>query len=36
MINVMNEYVSQHVKEEQRRMLPRVKRAGLDLEALGS
>lgn len=35
MIKVMNEYVNHHVNEEQRRMFPRVKRSGLDLEALG-
>lgn len=35
MIKVMNEYVNHHVNEEQRRMFPRVKRAGLDLEAMG-
>jgi hemerythrin superfamily protein len=35
MIKVMNEYVNHHVNEEQRRMFPRVKRADIDLEALG-
>ena len=34
-MKVMNEYVSHHVNEEQRRIFPRVKRAGVDLEALG-
>lgn len=35
MVKVMNEYVNHHVNEEQRRMFPRVKRAEIDLEALG-
>lgn len=35
MIKVMNEYVNHHVNEEQRRLFPRVKRADVDLEALG-
>jgi hemerythrin superfamily protein len=35
MIKVMNEYVNHHVNEEQRRMFPRVKRADVDLDALG-
>ena len=35
MIKVLQEYVSHHVNEEQRRMFPRVKRTELDLAALG-
>lgn len=35
MIKVLAEYVGHHVSEEQRKMFPRVKRAGLDLEAVG-
>jgi hemerythrin superfamily protein len=35
MIKVLSEYVSHHVNEEQRKMFPRVKRAELDLEAIG-
>jgi hemerythrin superfamily protein len=35
MIKVLKEYVSHHINEEQRKMFPRVKRAGLDLEAIG-
>lgn len=35
MIKVLQEYVNHHVSEEQRKMFPRVKRAGLDLEAIG-
>ena len=35
MIKVMNEYVNHHVNEEQRKMFPRVRRAELDLEAIG-
>ena len=35
MIKVMGEYVNHHVNEEQRKMFPRVRRAELDLEALG-
>ena len=35
MIKVMQEYVSHHVNEEQRKMFPRVKRADLDLDAIG-
>lgn len=35
MIKVLQEYVSHHVNEEQRRMFPRVRRAQIDLEALG-
>ena len=35
MIKVLKEYVGHHVNEEQRKMFPRVKRAELDLEAIG-
>jgi hemerythrin superfamily protein len=35
MIKVLQEYVNHHVSEEQRKMFPRVKRAGLDLDAIG-
>jgi hemerythrin superfamily protein len=35
MIKVLKEYVGHHINEEQRKMFPRVKRAELDLEALG-
>jgi hemerythrin superfamily protein len=35
MIKVLQEYVNHHVNEEQRRMFPRVRKAGLDLQALG-
>lgn len=35
MIKVLKEYVNHHVNEEQRKMFPRVKRAELDLEAIG-
>jgi hypothetical protein len=35
MIKVLQEYVGHHIKEEQRKMFPRLKRAGLDLEAIG-
>jgi hemerythrin superfamily protein len=35
MIKVMNEYVNHHVNEEQRKIFPRVRRAELDLEAMG-
>lgn len=35
MIKVLKEYVGHHVNEEQRKMFPRVKRAALDLEAIG-
>ena len=35
MIKVMNEYVDHHVNEEQRKIFPRVRRAELDLEAMG-
>jgi hemerythrin superfamily protein len=35
MIKVLKEYVGHHVNEEQRKMFPRVKRASLDLEAIG-
>lgn len=34
-IKVMNDYVNHHVNEEHRRMFPRVKRAKIDLHALG-
>jgi len=36
MIKVMNEYVNHHVNEEQRKIFPRVRRAELDLEAMGT
>ena len=35
MIKVMNEYVDHHVNEEQRKIFPRVRRAKLDLHAMG-
>ena len=35
MIKVLKEYVNHHVDEEQRKMFPRVKRSGLDLQAIG-
>ena len=35
MIKVMQEYVTHHVNEEQRKMFPRAKRADLDLDAIG-
>ncbi len=35
MMKVMNEYVNHHVNEEQRKIFPRVRRAELDLEAMG-
>lgn len=35
MIKVLQEYVNHHVNEEQRRMFPRVRKAELDLQALG-
>ena len=35
MIKVLKEYVNHHVNEEQRKMFPRVKRAELDLQAIG-
>jgi hemerythrin superfamily protein len=35
MIKVLKEYVGHHINEEQRKMFPRVKRAELDLEAIG-
>jgi hemerythrin superfamily protein len=35
MIKVLKEYVNHHVDEEQRKMFPRVKRAELDLQAIG-
>jgi hypothetical protein len=35
MIKVLKEYVNHHVNEEQRKMFPRVKRSGLDLQAIG-
>jgi hemerythrin superfamily protein len=35
MIKVMQEYVNHHVNEEQRKMFPRVRRAELDLVAIG-
>jgi hemerythrin superfamily protein len=35
MIKVMQEYVNHHVNEEQRKIFPRVRRAELDLAAMG-
>src|SRR5512134_1602046 len=35
MIKVLQEYVGHHINEEQRKMFPRVKRAEMDLEAIG-
>lgn len=35
MVKVLQEYVNHHVSEEQRKMFPRVKRAELDLAAIG-
>jgi hemerythrin-like domain-containing protein len=35
MIKVLKEYVNHHVNEEQRKMFPRARRSGLDLQALG-
>jgi hemerythrin superfamily protein len=35
MIKVMHEYVNHHVNEEQRKIFPRVRRAQLDLVAMG-
>lgn len=35
MIKVLQEYVNHHINEEQRRMFPRVRKAGIDLQALG-
>lgn len=35
-IKVMNEYVNHHVNEEHRRLFPRVKRAEIDLDELGT
>lgn len=35
MIKVLREYVGHHINEEQRKMFPRVKRAELDLQAIG-
>ena len=35
MIKVLREYVSHHINEEQRKMFPKVKRAELDLTAIG-
>jgi hemerythrin-like domain-containing protein len=35
MIKVLKEYVGHHITEEQRRMFPRIKRAELDLDAIG-
>ena len=35
MIKVLQEYVQHHIEEEQRKLFPRVKRAELDLEAIG-
>jgi hemerythrin superfamily protein len=36
MVKVLQEYVNHHVSEEQRKMFPRVRRAELDLTAIGS
>jgi len=36
MMKVMSEYVNHHVNEEQRKIFPRVRRAELDLEAMGT
>jgi len=35
MVKVLHEYVNHHVSEEQRKMFPRVRRAELDLAAIG-
>lgn len=35
MVKVLSEYVNHHVSEEQRKMFPRVRRAEVDLAALG-
>jgi hemerythrin superfamily protein len=35
MVKVLSEYVNHHVSEEQRKLFPRVRRAELDLAALG-
>ena len=35
MIKVMSEYVDHHVNEEQRKIFPRVRRAELELDAMG-
>jgi hemerythrin superfamily protein len=35
MIKVLKEYVNHHINEEQRRMFPRVRKAEIDLQALG-
>jgi hemerythrin superfamily protein len=34
-VKVLGEYVDHHVQEEERKMFPKLRRAGLDLDALG-